>query len=201
MLETVEQRFRTTYRVESAPISEKEFANRDRAFAFAYPLMGPHGGKVFHRGMFRIFTVEEAEKWTGLMTDDYFDELRHQVYCFCITWQGCVIGVDTDNANIYLFDPATCEYFVVEGLSLHEYLNSALDDVLEESFYPGQFHEALHALNLDVVPVGQSVGYQKSLLLGGEDETYNLELIDSEVMWDVQIQIAESINQIDAEEG
>ena len=46
------------------------------------------------------------------------------------------------------------------------------------------------------LPFDQSIGYKVPLHLGGEDGVHNMELIDTEVLWDLQYQIASRINEL-----
>ena len=46
------------------------------------------------------------------------------------------------------------------------------------------------------LPFDQSIGYKVPLYLGGESCVHNMELIDTEVLWDLQYQIASRINEL-----
>ena len=46
------------------------------------------------------------------------------------------------------------------------------------------------------LPFDQSIGYKVPLYLGGENCVHNMELIDTEGLWDLQYQTASRINEL-----
>ena len=196
MLEAVQKKYGVTGRVPNQEVPELDFVNQDKAFAFVYPLLKDHGGEIYAHGLFHMLTFEGALKWNELMTAEYFSDLNNQLYCFAITWQGCVMAINLANDEVYLFDPATAEYFSIEDTSLAEFWGESFHEIEHEAFYPEDFQATLSALGLRSVPENQGIGHKISLFLGGKDEMENLELIDTEVLWETQIQIAETINEI-----
>ena len=192
----IEEKYSNYKTLSNEKINEEDFKEKYPSFIFMYTFISEHGGKIFEKGMFQFFSFQNAFKWTKLISHEYFAEFKNQLFCFAITWQGCIIAVDKNNQSIHLFDPATCEYFALEDTSIKNFLQDEFIEIEDEIIYPEDFNNSLSYLKIENLNSEKSIGHKVSLFLAGEDSFENLEVIDTEVMWDLQIQIAEGINEI-----
>lgn len=165
---------------------------------FLFNLIKDYGGKIFNKGLFKIHTFEMVSKWTNVLSQEYFkDELKDVSYfCFGSNWQGCMYCINKKNNLIIYFDPATCEFFESEDTSIEDFFNSVLVDGEYDIIFEEYFEEVYKYLELDKINYEESIGHKVYLHLGGEDDKNNLEIVNTEVLWDLQIQIANKINEI-----
>ena len=134
MIRNIIKKHPITHNLNNENISKKEFLNDYPFFKSIFPLIKKHGGDIFENGLFHIFTFSKANHWTKLITENYFPELKNTLFCFAITWQGCILAINEEDNTIFLFDPATCEYFAIEDTSLEEFFDSVFFDCLPCSF-------------------------------------------------------------------
>ncbi|KAA1247220.1 hypothetical protein [Aquimarina sp. RZ0] len=196
MLKNIQKKYVITHFNDNNKIKKKDFLNEYNSFGFAYELLMKNGGDVFENGLFQILTFQNAYKWTNLITTNYFPEFKYKLFCYAMTWQGCILAVNEENDTIYIFDPATCEYFAMEDTSLNDFLSEEFLENEDEIIYSDDFKLSLSFMNIEELDSAFCIAHKISLFLGGEDQIENQEIIDTEVMWDLQIQIAESINEI-----
>jgi hypothetical protein len=179
-------------------IGEKEHFLKDygNKIDFIYDFITKHGGKTFDNGLFKIHTFEYLCKWTKLLSEYFKTEIKSfDMVCFASNWQGLMYCVDYQNKNIIYFDPATCEYFKAE-FSLDELFNDILVNSKYDIIFEEYWKKASKYLKIQRLDYEISIGHKKYLHLGGKDNIKNLEIVDTEVLWEMQIQIAEKINNI-----
>lgn len=70
-------------------------------------------------------------------------------------------------------------------------MDGEYDIIFEEYFYEAKAFLRFKALKND-----ESVGHKIYLHLGGEDAISNLEIVNTEVLWDLQIEVSERINEL-----
>ena len=159
-------------------------------------LISEYGGQVFNNGLLKIHTFDMVSKWTALLTHSYFkNELENQqLICFASNWQGCMYCVNKENTTLTYFDPATCEFFSADEISLSDFFDSILIDGEYDIIFEEYYNEAATHLKFDNLDYKQSIGHKTYLHLGGEDSIDNLEAVDTFVLWELQVQIAERIN-------
>ena len=51
-------------------------------------------------------------------------------------------------------------------------------------------------MKFNLIQFDKSIGHIIYLHLGGQDDVDNLEIVDTEVLWELQIEIANRINEI-----
>lgn len=168
------------------------------SYTFARQIFEEYAGSIFNNGQFKIHTKESSLKWSLLLNKEYFvEELEdNDLLCFAFNWQGIMYCVNRENNIITYFDPATCEFFQAEDISLIQFLNEKLTDSDYDLLAKDYFGEACEYLDIQNLKFGDSIGHKVYLHLGGNDDIKNLEVIDTEVLWDTQIQVAESINEL-----
>lgn len=188
------KKFKQTFKIENT-LKGEDFI---KDFEFAKPLIENYGGVTFNNGLFRIHTKASANQWTTLLTQQYFKKEMEgeNLFCFGFNWQGCMYCINSSNDKIIYFDPATCEYFSAEDISLTEFLDDILTDNEYDIISEEYFEEAFEDLGKPELSFHKSYGHKQYLHLGGEDDTTNLEIVNTEVLWDLQIQLAESINEL-----
>ena len=195
------KKYRLTYTEKNGQVELSDFLNNFHGFGFVYQLISECGGQVFNNGLFKIHTFDMVSKWTTLLTQSYFkDELENrQLICFASNWQGCMYCVNRENTALTYFDPATCEFFSSDGISLSDFFDDILINGEYDIIFEEYYDEAIARLNFDKLDYQQSVGHKIYLHLGGEDSVDNLEVVDTAVLWEMQIQIAERINDLNEE--
>jgi hypothetical protein len=132
-----------------------------------------------------------------LLAEYFKEEIKaFNVICFASNWQGIMYCVDKNNKTITYFDPATCEYFSADA-SLEQFFGEILVDGEYDILFEGYFNEARDFMKLETFDYECSIGHKKYLHLGGNDNVDNLEIVNTDVLWNLQIQTAESLNEID----
>jgi hypothetical protein len=117
-----------------------------------------------------------------------FPEEARKVYCFGFDWLGRIFALDErrlveGQPGVIMFEPGTGEALEIPAnlISFHEHeLHVADDAALASSFY----NKWITGGGTPPSPA-QCIGYKNPLFLGGDDETYNLELSDMSVYWTV----------------
>lgn len=196
MLKNILKKYKVTHYIENQKTIKKDFLDEFDSFKNCFSLISKYGGYIIENGMFQIYNFEKASKWTNLITKSYFPEFKDTLFCFAVTWQGCILAINDKDDSIYLFDPATCEYFAMEEVSLEDFMTEIFLENEDDIIYSEDFLNTMTHLKKETLDSECSVTHKVSLFLGGEDKFENLEIIDTEVMWDLQIQIAEGINEI-----
>ena len=64
------------------------------------------------------------------------------------------------------------------------------------SLFSEYFEEARCYLGIEALQFDQSIGHKIYLHLGGEDDVKNMEVVDTEVLWELQYQVANRINEL-----
>ena len=196
MLSNLKKKYTVTHYLNNEDIQKKNFYDEYPDFNSVFPLIKKYGGYVFENGLFHIFTFSKAYHWTELITKNYFPELKNSLFCFAITWQGCVLAINDKDEAIYLFDPASCEFFALEETSLEEFFDTVFLDNEDEIIYAEDFLNSMKYLKRSILDSEFSIAHKISLFMGGKDEFENLEVINTEVMWELQIQLAEAIDDL-----
>jgi hypothetical protein len=193
------EKHKMTHMVSNKKIDRSIFFEMYGDNDFLYHVIAEYGGTAFDNGLFKIHTFEYVDKWTALLSEYFRKEIKSfNMICFASNWQGCMYCIDKYNRKITYFDPATCEFFDADS-SLQTFFDDILVSGEYDIIFEDYFKETLGYLKLDNVKYEDSVGHKVYLHLGGEDDVDNLEVVNTETLWDLQIQIAESINEIDAE--
>lgn len=193
------KKYAISYTVEN---SEKEFFKDFRPhFDFIYSLVKEYGGMVFNRGLFKIHTFEYVKKWTDLLTLSYFkQELKKQgiedLICFASNWQGCMYCINSKNNLIIYFDPATCEFFQADNISITSFFDNILVDGEYDIIAEEYFDELCLHFDFENLEYEDSFGHKIYLHLGGDDNVGNYEIVDTEVLWELQVEVSERINEI-----
>ena len=187
-----------SYKANNETIEKSNFVEKYPNFDFIYDLIASYGGFVFDEGLFKIHTFEYLEKWTNLITCNYFkNELKdEELICFASNWQGCMYCIDSKNNSIIYFDPATCDFFKADGITLNLFFDNILVDGEYDIISEEYFKEAFSYLKSDRLEYGDSFGHKIYLHLGGEDQPENYEIVNTEVLWGLQIQLSDRINEI-----
>lgn len=189
------QKFKVTEKVENKHIDVNSYFNKDE-FPFVKKIVDDFGGCIFNKGLFKIHTFEYVHKWTNLLKEFFKEEMPDfNLLCFATNWQGNMYCINSSNSEIVYFDPATCEFFEAE-FSIDEFFNSVLVDGEYDIIFEEYFEEAQAYLKFDFIPYDKSLGHKIYLHLGGREVVQNLEIVDTEVLWELQIQTANRINEI-----
>lgn len=192
------EKYSHSYSEPNQNINKETFQHKYHAFSFIYDLIYQYGGDVFDNGLFKIHTFAYLEKWTNLITNHYFKkEIEGQeLICFASNWQGCMYCVNSANNLITYFDPATCDFFSADNTSITNFFDNVLVDGEFDIIFEDYFKEVMGYLNSSKLNYDESIGHKIFLHLGGEDNIENLAMINTEVLWDLQIQVAERINDL-----
>jgi outer membrane protein assembly factor BamB len=196
-MKTFLEKYKISYSVDNEKIERLDFLEKYDNCGFLYDFISKYGGYVFDNGLFKIHTFDYVDKWTASLAEYFREEINpFDMICFASNWQGCMYCVDKKNSTITYFDPATCEFFSADAslkLFFDDILVSGEYDIIFEDY----FNEAFEYLKLKDLEYDNSLGHKIYLHLGGTDDVSNLEVVNTDVLWDLQIQITESVNEID----
>ncbi len=103
--------------------------------------------------------------------------------------------INYTNTKIVYFAPATTEFFEAD-FSIQDFFEKILLGNEYDILFEDYFDEAKDYFKIKSIPFAKSIGHKVFLHLGGEDDVQNLEIIDTEVLWELQIQTADRINEI-----
>lgn len=189
------EKYKITDKQENQIIDRETFIETIN-FPFVYDIINELGGISFNKGLFRIHTFEYVFKWTKLLKDYFKEEISDfDLVCFASNWQGNMYCVNALNSKIIYFDPATVEFFEAE-FSIEDFFNEVLVDDEYDIIFEDYFVEAKNIKKFDFIDYDKSIGHIIYLHLGGEDQVSNLEIVDTEVLWSLQIEVANRINEI-----
>lgn len=154
----------------------------------------------FGGGLYRVHTPELALEWTEKV-EELFPAFRDRVMCFGYDWLGRQFALDSrrhDGSHhlTLLFEPGTGEALEIpasiEDLHTEELVQHG-DAALALDFY-ADWREA--SGDDAYLGMGECVGYDIPLFLGGEDEVSNLSRIDMDVYWTLTAQLLHGTLQL-----
>lgn len=141
------------------------------------------GGKQFGQGVFNSFSLENVEKWTGIVTEAY-PGFTGRFKLFAYDWLGRCFGIDLRegrNKTVLMFEIGTNDVLEIP-CDLETFLNEELplfpDACIAQTFFEAWMQQASAHLMY-----GRCAGYKVPLFLGGADDISNLEDSDMEVYW------------------
>jgi hypothetical protein len=195
------EKYTVTNNMENKIIAKERLSREfNGEIGFLYDFMVNHGGKIFNNGLFKIDTFEYLNKWTKLLSEYFKAEINpFDMVCFASNWQGLMYCVDYKNENITYFDPATCEYFKA-NFSFEELFDNILVSEEYDIIFEEYWEEAFKKLKIKTLEYENSIGHKKYLHLGGKDDIKNLEIVNTEILWEMQIQVAERMNDMNFHE-
>lgn len=160
-------------------------------------LLTEHGGCDLDKGALRIHSLGSSYYWT-LITRQYFtadfEENVEDFYCFAFDWTGRAYAADRKGDVLYMFDPATGQYYRIKN-NLEAFLNEAFVDFRDEDLLIPQFEE-LSGLYGDGLAFQDCIGFKVPLFLGGEDEPDNYEVISMDVYWELNYQLYLKVHEL-----
>jgi hypothetical protein len=194
------KKYKITYHFDNEKVEKMEFYTKYNNSESLYNIISQYGGCILNNGLLKIHTFEYVDKWTALLSEYFREEINpFDMICFASNWQGCMYCIDKKDSTITYFDPATCEFFSADS-SLQFFFDEILVSGEYDIIFEDYFYEAFEYLNLKNLEYENSLGHKIYLHLGGEDDVSNLEIVDTDVLWDLQIQVAASISEIDEEQ-
>ncbi len=158
------------------------------------------GGVSFYKGMYRVNTYSQILYWTEFIENTHlFSAYRGKILSFGSDWLGrhwCLYDgrMIENKPTILIFMPegdilkVPLNFLVFHNKELVGYSDEILD---------GEFYSEWLTKGGSIPNNLQCVGYKNPLFLGGEDSADNLEIIDMEVYWEINIQLLEKINSIE----
>lgn len=189
-------KFITTGQIANERIIDKIIDIDNDNLYFLHDMIAHIGGHIYNNGLFKIHTYSYLNKWTKKLKEYFEEEIQDfNLYCFASNWQGNMYCVDELNQKIVYFDPATMEYFESE-ISLDAFFNEILLGDEYDILFSEYFEEARCYLGIEALQFDQSIGHKIYLHLGGEDDVKNMEVVDTEVLWELQYQVANRINEL-----
>lgn len=147
------------------------------------------GGKTFGNGLFRSFSKENLEAWTGNVNEAY-PEFEGKFILFGYDWLGRCFGIDLrkkSRGNVLMFEIGAAEIFEIP-CSFLEFLNEEIPEYSDECLAEEYFHQWTESSG-KTLEYGRCAGYRIPLFLGGEDALDNLEDSDMDVYWSVLTQV------------
>ncbi len=159
------------------------------------------GGKSFKDGLYRVYKLEDAIKWTRIVTK-FFPEYDGLIECFGYDWLGRNFALDlsrTENQEplVLMLDVGTDNVFEipVTFLDFHE---QEIIDYPNESLAENLYTEWMNGGNKPILS-STCVGYKIPPFIGGEDNESNLEVVDLEVYWEITGQLLVQVRELPEE--
>ena len=153
-------------------------------------LIHRHGGLCVQKGLFRIYTPEQSEKWTTLLSEA-FDDLEGEVVAYGRDWMGRQFAKQIGQPMLVMVDIAEGDFYTTEN-SLEGFFNDDLIEYAEDTLQI----ELFNTWNTKgvVLQPDEIVGYLVPLKLGGQDSVENRHVIDAEVDWELNKQLHQQTN-------
>ena len=145
------------------------------------------GGKSYVNGLIRIHTKSTSTFWTKICVD-FFNQFLDIVNCFACDWLGRQYAKLMDQDIIIRLDPATGQFDELES-SLKEFFTELIIEHKEGILNLDQFIDWQNTTGAKQIDFDECVGFTTPLMLGGEDEIWNLEVQDLEVYWELNYQL------------
>ena len=148
-------------------------------------------GRIFGKGEYRFYYFSEIDNWNKIIISLY-PKFKNKLECFASDWLGRQFVIYKENfktEKILMLDPASGDIFEIANdfVEFHEnILLNNYDDCVAYNF----FQEWLDS-SVEEISRNQCVGYKKPLFLGGKEDIGNLEIVDMEVYWYLNIQLFE----------
>lgn len=152
-----------------------------------------YGGRSFGRGMYRVFSSENIDRWTKIVREAYSD-YKKDYELFAYDWLGrcfAIINKDSEEENVIMFEIGTGDILIIP-CNFVEFHNSEIPENASECLAKEYFEEWEETATCELA-IDQCVGYKVPLYLGGEDDIPNLEISDMEVYWGLLGQIRNKI--------
>lgn len=144
-------------------------------------------GKSFLNGMYRLFKIEEIEKWTAI-TEQAFPLYKGRFSVFGYDWLGRIFGLNKKSQTVLLFEPGTGEVLDIPS-SFEDFHNIEIVDYHKDSLASDFFKEWFMINNQYELKHNECAGYKVPLFLNGEDTIANLEISDMEVYWEIMVSL------------
>ena len=164
--------------------SESNFDESSRLFGVngAAELFRDFSGCTFGGGIYRLFFLDEFDKWDRLVLD-IFSQYQGRISCFGSDWMGRIYAWDYGRNKAVILDPGFGEALKIPR-DFYELHNHEFVDYPDESLSKNLYDEYLDKFKTKVQR-DQCAGYKISPFLGGKDNLENLELSDLEVYWSI----------------
>ena len=189
------EKFRVTENIENNKIDDQSYF-KENGFLFLKEIINTFGGNIYNHGVFKIHTFEYVQIWTGYLKNYFIEEFpKFDMLCFASNWQGIMYCINSTNSKIVYFDPATCEFFEAE-FSIIDFFDKILVEGEYDIIFEEYFNETREFMKFNLIQFDKSIGHIIYLHLGGQDDVDNLEIVDTEVLWETQIEVANRINEI-----
>ncbi|MDR2924360.1 MAG: hypothetical protein LBU76_00100 [Azoarcus sp.] len=200
-MESFFEKYKVTSTLVNTIIDKETFINEYGNNNFLYNVIVNYGGNIYNNGLLKIHTFDYVKKWTSLLAEYFKEEVKpFNMCCFASNWQGNMCCIDKNNKRISYFDPATCEIFSAD-ISIEQFFNKTLTDGEYDIIFEEYFNEAYKYMKIKTLNYENSVGHKQYLHLGGEDDVSNFEITNTEVLWELQMQVCEKINKIGDNDG
>lgn len=196
MFERFKQRYKVTFRL---PNSVGAIATNALENTPGYEeLMRECAGATFNDGLYRLHTLEDRAKW-DLLIAKMFPKRKGRFSTFGYDWMGRHFALDAarqENGQplVALFDPGFCEELEIPA-TFQLFHDPVLLEDSDAALLDALFELWLRAGNSGPGPK-ECVGYKVPLVLGGKDDSENLELTNMEVYWSLQTQIFEQTRDL-----
>jgi hypothetical protein len=155
-------------------------------------------GSSFEKGLYRIHTTVNIDKWTTIV-ENAFPDFKNKIVCFAYDWLGrqfatCKNSVLDDNPPVIKFDigSGTVYETTKNFLDFHNYeLTEHGENNLDMTLFLNWLNSNNSQLKFE-----QCLSYKIPLFLGGENNLSNIELSNMEVYWDLFGQILKQVRML-----
>lgn len=157
---------------------EKNVANRE-------DFIDLMNGKSFLNGMYRLFSINDVEKWNEI-TEKAFPKYKNYIVVFGYDWLGRIFAINKLNGTVLMFEPGTGEVLSIP-VSFEDFHDSEIVEYHEDCLASEFFEEWYMDSNNYELQTSECVGYKVPLFLNGDDDIDNLEVSDMEVYWEIMM--------------
>ncbi|OPX42855.1 hypothetical protein CLHUN_31790 [Ruminiclostridium hungatei] len=159
-------------------------------------LLNTFGGKSFNKGLYRLHTLSDVEKWNNNVIQA-FPEFNGRITCFGYDWLGRQFALDNqrienEQPQILMFEPGTAEVLEIP-CNIVQFHDEEIPEY-HDSCLASEFFKDWTSINPDGLKINECVGYKVMLFLGGEDTLQNLEKSDMDVYWSICSQLIQKTN-------
>lgn len=154
-----------------------------------------HAGGSYERGLYRIHSVTDMQRWTTIATEA-FPDFRQRILCFGFDWLGRMFALDFARKTngqflVLMLEPGTGQALEIPATFM-DFHNQELVQYQNEALAV-EFYKVWQASGGEFPAFEQCVGYKKPLFLNGSDTVENLEITDMEVYWSIAGQLLSKI--------
>lgn len=153
------------------------------------------GGKSFNNGLIYIYTYDEMKRYTKIV-EKAFPQAKGKIYCFSRDWLNRQFAViNYSPFSILQFD-IVFEEIIHLDVTLKDFFEKEILKYKETNLLADEFFQECLNNKMQLIKYNQCVGYRVPPFLGGKDVVDNLQVIDSEIDLELNIQLLNQLKNL-----